>query len=56
VPTTADIYASEIQVGKALKGRRDGVVLATNYEVGLRLPSEGSSGSEAIAQRTLSRR
>src|SRR6185295_6014642 len=29
---TADIYGvSEIQVGKALKGRRDGVVLATKF-------------------------
>jgi aryl-alcohol dehydrogenase-like predicted oxidoreductase len=51
---TADVYGnSEIQVGKALKGRRDGVVLATKFGFVNRRPGEEEriDGSPAYVQR-----
>src|SRR5205807_2076128 len=51
---TADVYSigeSEEIVGKALKGRRDSVVLATKFVAAM---GEGGSGSAASSRRTRS--
>jgi aryl-alcohol dehydrogenase-like predicted oxidoreductase len=42
---TADIYGqSEVQVGKALKGRRDGVVVATKFAITIAVGGDRSRG------------